>query len=65
MSFMRGDRLTLDLEQYFKIYIFRCMCNNITILALKYKTERSWQWDSRAVAISPVRFLPLAGALHL
>ena len=22
MSFMKGDRLTLDLEQYFKTYVF-------------------------------------------
>ena len=36
---MKGDRLTLDLGQYFKIYFFLCMCNNITILAFKYKTQ--------------------------
>ena len=40
MSFMQGDRLTLDLEQYFKIYLFFIyMCNNITILAFKYKNQ--------------------------
>ena len=26
MSFMTGDRLTLDLEQYFKIYLFSFAC---------------------------------------
>ena len=35
MSFMKRDGLTLDLEQYFKIYLFISMCDNITILAFK------------------------------
>ena len=71
MSFMKGDRLSLDLGQYFKIYIFLCMCNNITTLAFKYirtnalYSEPSRQRDSRAVAISRVRFLPLARAPHI
>ena len=67
---MKGDRLMLDLGKYFKIYIFLCMCNNIIILPFIYKTnalytERSWQRDLRAVAISPVRFFSLARALHI
>ena len=62
MSFMKGDRLTLDLGQYFKIYIFFFECANISkswLLSIRTNalyTELSWQRDSRAVGISPVRF---------
>ena len=70
MSFMKGDRLTLDLEQYFKIYLFYLMCNNITILAFKYKNQCVIY---RAVMVKrfpcpsykPCPFLPLARALHI
>ena len=66
MSFMKGDWLVLDLGQYFKIYIFLCMCNNIIILAFKYKSQcvifrAIMAMNSRAVAISPVRFCRLLG----
>ena len=70
MSFTKGDRLTLDLGQYFK-FTFFCACAIISqswplsIRTYVLYTERSWQRDLRAVAISPVRFLPLARALHI
>ena len=59
---MTGDRLTLDLGQYFKITFF-CACAIISqswLLSIRtnalYTDLRSWQRDLRAVAISPVRF---------
>ena len=61
MSFMKGDWLALDLGQYFKIYIFLRMCNNITILAFQYESQcviyrAIMAMNLRAVAISPVHF---------
>ena len=67
MSFMIVDRLTLDLEQYFKIYLFSFACAIISqswLLSIRtnvFNTERSWQRDLRAVAINPVRFCRLLG----
>ena len=68
MSFMIGDRLTLDLEQYFKIYLFFSFaCAIISqswLLSIRtnvFYTERSWQRDSHAVPINPVRFCRLLG----
>ena len=70
MSFMIGDRLTLYLEQYFKIYLFFfCVCNNITILAFKYKNQcviyravMATRFAGRSYKPCPI--LPLAWALH-
>ena len=65
---MIGDRLTLDLEQYFKIYLFSFACAIISqswLLSIRTNvlyTERSWQRDSRAIAINPVRFCRLLGS---
>ena len=67
MSFMKGDRLTLDLEQYFKIYLFLFACAIISqswLFSIRTKmlyTELSWQRDLRTVAIIPVRFCCLLG----
>ena len=67
MSFMIGDQLTLDLEQYFKIDLFSFACAIISqswLLSIRTNvlyTERSWQRDSRAVVINPVRFCRLLG----
>ena len=64
---MKGDRLMLDLEDYFKIYLFLFECAIISqswLLSIRTNvlyTERSWQRDSRAVAISPVCFCRLLG----
>ena len=68
MFFMKGDRLTLDLEQCFMIYLF-CMCNNITILALKYKNQCVIHRAVMAKRFAPRNYKPcpvlsLARALH-
>ena len=70
MSFMKGDRLTLDLGQYIRFTVFLCMCNNSKILAFKYKNQGVIY---RAVmakrfaqcSCKPCPILPLARALHI
>ena len=70
MSFMKGDRLTLDLEHYFNYTFFIQMCNNITISAFKYKNQcvvyRAVMAKRFACrSYKPCPFLPLARALHI
>ena len=70
MSFMMGDRLTLDLEQYCFTFYFNV--HNITILAFKdknqcvlYRAVMAKRFACRSYNVYACPFLPLARAFHI